>query len=143
MKHFLKILILIFFIGTSVSLHAQGPQWIVYNTGNSGLPSNGIASVSVQSDNTIWIGTSALVKYDWNTWTVYDTSNSGLPYPAAYSIQFDKYNNIWLNTIFKGIAKFDGDQNWVVYDTNNSPLHIILWDLNVEDTTVWICTTTK
>ena len=81
-----KILILltitILFIGHTLPIKAQvkSTEWIVYDTLNSGLPSNVINSIAIDSNGIKWIGTNkGLVKYNGIIWTVYNTSNSGLP----------------------------------------------------------------
>jgi len=115
------LLILVFLI-SSLPLFAQGPQWIVYNTGNSGLPSNDIFSLAVDHNNFIWIATSAgLAKYKNSIWTVYNTSNSNIPSNNISGISFDLLNNVWISTIDSGAAMFDGT-NWTVYDTSNSDI---------------------
>ena len=124
MKYILKILILIFFISTSFSLHAQAPQWIVYNTGNSGLPGNSITDIVIDSNNIKWIGVgnSGLVKFDGNNWTVYDTLNSGIHSNNIFSVAIDKHNNIWaasVNSSPGGVSKFDG-MKWTNFTPNNS-----------------------
>ena len=73
------ILIATFSLLSYLSLHAQGPQWIVYNTGNSGLPGNTVYSIAFEG-NVKWFGTDrGLARFENNQWTVYDTSNSKIP----------------------------------------------------------------
>src|SRR5690606_39435653 len=69
-------LILLLFI-FSLPIYGQSPQWIVFNTGNSGLPSNNISYIAVDHNNFVWIATpSGLVKFKNSVWSVYNTSRS-------------------------------------------------------------------
>ena len=116
------MILTILFLLSSLPLCAQGPQWIVYNTGNSGLPSNYISYIAVDHNNFVWIATpSGLVKFKNSIWSVYNTSNSGIPSNNVSGISFDSLNNVWISTIDSGAAMFDGT-NWNVYDTSNSKI---------------------
>jgi ligand-binding sensor domain-containing protein len=124
-------------------LKAQ-PQWVIYNTSNSGLPSNEVNGIAFDSSNIKWITTSnGLVKYNGNTWIVYDTTNSGLTGNFVWQIAID-YNNIkWFNIFQKGLMKYDGF-NWIFYDTvlNNNALTSIR-DISVDNyNNKWIATST-
>ncbi|RPI13088.1 MAG: hypothetical protein EHM58_19165 [Ignavibacteriae bacterium] len=68
------------FIFSCLVIYSQNPQWIVYTTTNSGLPSNNIFPIAIDTNNIKWIGTSqGLAKFDGANWIVFDTSNSPLP----------------------------------------------------------------
>lgn len=139
MRKFILILFLLSYKGLS----AQAPQWIVYNTGNSGLPTNSIRCIHIDKDNVKWIGTgSGVVKYDDNIWQVYDTNNSPLPYNSILCITSNPLNDdIWIGSSQNGLAKFDGN-NWVVYDTSNSPLPSgSIFDIELDTSgNTWIAT---
>ena len=102
-------------------------DWTIYNTGNSGIPSNSIKTLEIDNQNNLWVGTFSfgLVKFDSQNWTVFNPHNSGLPNNSINCITVNKNNDVWIGTS-GGLAKFDG-QNWTVYDTMNSPLpyHVI------------------
>jgi len=52
----------------------------LYNTANSGLPSNVIYSLAVDGQSSLWIGTdNGLARFDGEDWWIYTTDNSGLP----------------------------------------------------------------
>ena len=53
-------------------LFAQNPEWVVYNTSNSGLPDNFVRSIAVDPQGNKWIGTygGGLAKFDGVNWTV-------------------------------------------------------------------------
>jgi hypothetical protein len=102
---------------------SQTQEWIVYNTSNSGLPSDDVRAIAIDGQGNKWIGTygGGLAKFDGVNWTVYNTSNSGLPDNDVYAIAIDGEENKWIGTWGGGLAKFDG-VNWTVYNTSNSGL---------------------
>ena len=103
----------------SFKIHTQN-QWVIYSPGNSGLPSNMVGSILIDSNNVKWITTSSgLAKFNGNNWFVYDTTNSGLPANACGKIIKDKQNNIWITVSSKGVVKYDGF-NWIVYNYENT-----------------------
>ena len=103
---------------------AQNPEWVVYDTSNSDLPSNYVNSIAIDSSGTKWIGTNdGVASFDGTNWTVYNTSNSDLPYNSVESIAIDTNGNIWFGNwgSGSGLTSFDGTY-WTVYDTSNSDL---------------------
>ncbi len=99
----------------------DGVNWTVYNTSNSGLPSNDVLAIAIDGQRNKWIGTDrGLAKFDGARWTVYNTSNSGLPSNDVLAIAIDGQRNKWIGTD-RGLAKFDGAR-WTVYKTSNSGL---------------------
>jgi len=101
----------------------DGTNWTVYNTSNSGLPTNYVWSIAIDASGNKWIGTygGGLAKFDGTKWTVYNTSNSGLPSNYVWSIAIDASGNKWIGTYGGGLAKFDGAK-WTVYNASNSGL---------------------
>lgn len=96
------------------------PQWVHYTTSNSGLPSNSVLAILVDSNNVKWITTyNGFVRLKGNTWTVYDTTNSGIPTNLCASVMQDRQNNIWMIIPDKGVVKFDGI-NWTFYNDENT-----------------------
>jgi len=97
------------------------PNWIVYNSFNSGLPDTPITCVAFDHNNNVWIGTwNGLVKFDGNNWTIYNTSNSGLPANEVTCITIDNNSICWIGTI-GGLARYD-ENFWTIYNSTNSPL---------------------
>ncbi|MBL7189708.1 MAG: hypothetical protein ISS70_25540, partial [Phycisphaerae bacterium] len=107
---------------------SQIPEWTAYNTGNSGLPYNGVTAIAIDAQGAVWIGTGrwwahaggGLAKFDGANWTIYKTSNSELPDNDHVSLSIDADGNTWSGTE-NGLSKFDGT-NWTVYQTHNSGL---------------------
>lgn len=96
-KYILTLLIIFNLQSLIFNPHAQ--TWQVYTTSNSGLPSNGIASIAFDTNNVKWIGTdNGLAKFDGINWTVYDTSNSQILRYNIVSLAIDMFNVLWLGT---------------------------------------------
>ena len=103
-------------------LYSQSESWEWYNTSNSGLPSDNLTALAVDSSNNIWIGTEehGVTKYDGVDWFTYNTSNSGLPSNNINSVLADQSGNLWIGTN-NGLAKLNGNI-WEVYNSQNSGL---------------------
>ena len=101
----------------------QSPEWMLYNTDNSGLPSNLLTpALTFDTKGNLWIGTwdGGLAKFDGGNWMVYNTDNSGLPHDEVVSLACDARGNLWIGT-GDGLAKYNG-KSWTVYKTDNSGL---------------------
>nr|HMT30362.1 hypothetical protein [Bacteroidia bacterium] len=96
----------------------NGSSWTVYNSGNSGLPSDSINCTIILNQTDAWIATKAgAVLKAGNNWTVYNTSNSGLPSNNITAIiEYGGFTYFGTNN---GLARFDGI-NWTVFNTSNS-----------------------
>jgi len=114
----------------------DGLNWTVYDTLNSGLPTEDISCITIDNSDTKWIGTygGGLVKYDDENWIIYDITNSGIPSNNVSSICIDDSGNKWIGTgtgglydmggLYdngNGLAKFN-DTDWIVYNSSNSEL---------------------
>jgi len=123
---FIPLFFLFLFNVQFVTFQAQNPQWIVYTTQNSGLPSNEIGNIAIDNNNIKWIGTSnGMAKFNGISWYIYDTNNTPLPADRIYPLCVDRDNNIWVRVTdgynSYGVAKFNG-VNWTIYNTTNSGL---------------------
>lgn len=116
------ILITIFFSSVSLS---QNPQWIIYNTFNSQLPSNEVSHIVVDNYNRKWVSCwgYGVLKIDGENWSIYNTSNSNIPFNYLNAIAVDENSNFWAGSYFGNIrlTKFD-DNTWTNWDTINSPI---------------------
>lgn len=96
----------------------DGTSWIVYDSLNSGLPSNKITSVDFDLNGNMWAGTAlGAVFYDGSTWQVYNSSNTGLNFEYINSVTVNG-SNVWFSTS-QGAVKFDGT-NWTNFSIANS-----------------------
>jgi hypothetical protein len=110
------ILPLFIFLFSISLLEAQNPEWITYNSSNSGLPSNIVRSIAIDGSGNKWIGTDkGFVKFDGTSWTVYKDVIPNLPSNDFGVITIDGSGNKWMSNGGL-IAKFDGN-NWVCYST--------------------------
>jgi ligand-binding sensor domain-containing protein len=110
----------ILFFATLSGFGQSGP-WTLYNTLNSGLPSDAVLAIGQDDNGIMWFATIAgVASFDGTNWTDYTTTNSELPNNYVRDI-FIYGNEKWFGTINSGIVKFD-DTTWTVYDTSNSGL---------------------
>jgi len=117
-----KIFVILILFYSTVSFSQN--QWVIYTTQNSGLPSNMVGSILIDSNNVKWITTdNGFVKLQGNNWTIYDTINSGLPQNYCYGVTKDRKNILWLCTPGKGVLKYDGI-NWTLYNNENTGVPI-------------------
>jgi len=118
---FMKILVMLFVILLSVIGYSQNnPQWIIYDTTNSILPSNTIGDIVVDQLNRKWISfyESGILRIDSTSWTVYNTSNSNIPTNSFSTINMDNEFNFW-GGYGNLLTKFDGT-NWYIYGIPDS-----------------------
>ncbi len=145
MKSLKSILfVALFVLLISVTAKTQ-EQWVIYTTNNSGLPSNIVMEMVIDSTNAKWFATSGgLARFKNNVWTVWDTSNSPLTSNGLWSITQDKENNFWIATRRNGIFKFDGVNSWIRYYYTNTGYNLIeVNKVSVDDNnTVWVCSLT-
>jgi len=101
-------LVVLLVIGSAVAASSHAPEWIVYNTDNSGLPYNYVECLAFDGPGNKWIGTEGggLAKFDGVNWTVYDTDNSGLPHDRVEALAFDEQGNLWIGTRYGGLAVY-------------------------------------
>ena len=67
---------LLLFVLYSSSAYSQNTEWIVYTASNSGLPANGVNSITIDKNGNKWLATNGGVAFfNGEIWTVYNTSN--------------------------------------------------------------------
>lgn len=89
--------------------------WVNYFRESSGLPSDTINAIQIDTSGNLWIATfNGLSKYDGTSWTNYNESNSGLPSNIVYDIEIDNTGRKWLAT-WEDLAVLD-DENWLTYN---------------------------
>jgi len=127
----MKGIVLIFL--ATIIYNTAFAQIIHYTTFNSGLVSNNVSSIGIDSLGNIWIGTwfNGVSKFDGTNWTTYTTAN-GLVSNSVQDISIDAQNNIWFGTA-NGVSVFDGT-TWKSYTTAdglcNNSITAIAFDLN-------------
>lgn len=109
--------------------------WKLFNTSNSLIPYNMSRSVDIDSNGIVWYCTDeGIVKIDNEIWTVLTAQNSPLPSnkygkTITTGLTIDKQNRIWVKSFGK-VMMYDGN-NWIKYDTINSPLKSVQ-DISVD-----------
>jgi len=118
----------------------DGTNWTMYNTTNSGIPSDSAICADFDLSGNAWIGTKAGAVYkSGSTFTVYNTSNSGLPSNVVTTIHVNG-TTTWFGT-YQGLTSFNGS-TWTVFNTSNSGLvndSITAFDIDVNGV-LWIGT---
>ncbi len=91
--------------------NAFGGPWTNFNVSNSLLPSNGLTSVVINQDQTVFIGSeqNGLIIYFGNNWFNFDVINSGLPDSHLLSLAVENNNTLWLGTYNQGLVKMVGN----------------------------------
>lgn len=104
-------------------LHAQ--QWTVYNTINSGIPSNNIRAIAIDNDGDAWIGcTSGIAELNGTVWTTYGSYAGGYQLDA---LAFDSNNELWIapdQGLVGGTLCHFNDSCFTQWDSISQPFHI-------------------
>jgi ligand-binding sensor domain-containing protein len=118
----------------------DGLYWTNYSNSNSKLLSNNVNVVEFSENGLVWIGTQAnLVKYDNGSFTSYVYNSAEVSSFWINDIVFDIEGNLWLGTNTSGIIKFDGKDNFEVYQkpSNNLISNSIISIAIEADNTKW------
>jgi len=99
-------------VGTNSGLASYDPgsdEWVVYSTGNSGLPDNTVYSLLQSADGAIWVGTKAggLARYypAEDEWVVYSADTSGIPGDTVNALLQSEDGAIWVGTEKGGLSR--------------------------------------
>jgi len=116
-----------------VAALSEAPEWVVFNTENSGLANNAVGSVALDAHGVVWIGHSyphfhtaaveggrGLSRFDGTDWTVLTTETSGMPQDHVLDVAFDSHGIRWAATP-DGLVGHDGAV-WTLYNSENSAL---------------------
>jgi ligand-binding sensor domain-containing protein len=117
----------------------DGSTFTSYNTSNSCLPTNSIASIAFDSQNNMWLGTSTgLVKFNNNECSSF---NAPKPDNSLFRIKADKNDTIWCGTISGNLLCFDGTK-FTTIELSNAPLKDnYIWDILIDDdNSAWVAT---
>jgi ligand-binding sensor domain-containing protein len=103
----------------SARTHLAG-NWIVYTAAGSGIPSDMVSDVAVQSVSNVYLATpKGLAHYDDGTWTTYDTANSGIVSENLTVVVIDGDGVKWIGSQNEGASRFDGAEFINYIDTNS------------------------
>ena len=109
-----------------------------YHRTNSGMTSNQVRALKMDSNGVLWIGTlDGLIKYDGVSWQTWRMGQAGFPHDEVNAIEEDANGGIWVGTN-DGLAKENGG-TWTVYNSQNSALvsNLVL-DLLAYGSDLWI-----
>ncbi|HRH37928.1 MAG TPA: two-component regulator propeller domain-containing protein, partial [Flavobacteriales bacterium] len=68
-----------------------------YNRSNSGLPSNVVNAVALNSNGDLWAATEmGIARFDGSTWQTYRTDNSPLPEASVTDVAVGPNNEVWM-----------------------------------------------
>ena len=97
--------------------------WQDYNTSNSGIPTNSLTDVFVDSRGIIWVGTQddGLVEYNNGYWINYRESNSNIPNHTINSIVEGPLGFIWVGTN-NGLWQVLPSITYYIFNSRNSDL---------------------
>jgi hypothetical protein len=100
----------------------DGESWATFDV-SSGLPTNWITALAVDSHGRAWAGfyEHGLGVYDHGEWRFFTSENSGLSVNTIHHIAFDEQDRAWMSTDRGGVNIFDGT-DWIVLNTENSGL---------------------
>jgi ligand-binding sensor domain-containing protein len=109
----------------------DGKTFEIFNTANSGLPTDNVLGVAVDENDVVWVATGSpddtsnqdeggLASFDGTTWRTFSISNSPLPNNYVRSVASDNHGTIWIGTN-RGLAKYSHDQ-WQVFHHSDSGL---------------------
>jgi ligand-binding sensor domain-containing protein len=113
-------------IGTTKGIVKYFPatnQTIFYTEENDGLPDNYITSIQETSKGQLWVSTyyHGVARKDSLGWKDYTVYNSSFPSEFAKDI-FAKNDSLYVATLYGGIARYQGNNNWVIWNKFNSGL---------------------
>jgi hypothetical protein len=100
--------------------------WNIFNTSNSGIPSNNIVKIVADKQGNKWIATDdGVVKYDGTSWIVY-RPNNGVFSNVITALAIEDNGILWASSQ-AGIQRFDGN-TWTRFYSVNSPLPFSDWN---------------
>jgi ligand-binding sensor domain-containing protein len=105
---------------TSGVAHRKAGNWTVYDTSNSGLPSNNVHAISEDLGGGMWLGTGAgLVHFQDDSWQTQLIPNLEAEGQAIFSVAASSDKSTWIGTYQNGLYRLkDGVVTSI--DTNQS-----------------------
>lgn len=138
MKICLPLLLLLF----PCYISCQNPEWVVFNSTNSGLGDNDVRSLSIDNNGVKWIGTvnDAVFTFDGAAWNHFNSANSYVFDDYILCISTDVQNNKWIGTRSGGMSEYDNSQ-WFFWDETHSDIpDDKVYDVQFEGSIKWVAT---
>lgn len=84
-----------------IAFHRSAGQFILFDSGNSGLPNDMVDRIDARQPGVIWAATEwgGLARFDGSTWTVYDTTNSPLTSNTITDVATDALGHVWVSAV--------------------------------------------
>ncbi|MGV7108156.1 T9SS type A sorting domain-containing protein [Flavobacterium sp. U410] len=118
----MKKLYLLILVLVSIMSFGQTYDYTIYDTSNSGIASNYVGDVKIDSNGLLWISSySGVSTFDGTTWTIYNTSNSGIASNAISEVEIDGLGRKWMASGNNGVILLNGT-TWTNYTSTNSGL---------------------
>jgi len=97
--------------------------WVDYKTNNSGITSDNLTCIAVDSHNKIWIGSNndGLISFNGGDFVSYSKSNSAISSNTITCLFVDEADRVWIGTD-AGVNVYDGG-SWRLFNSSNSILH--------------------
>lgn len=129
-------------IKTNVYLTLQDTTiWADYKISNSGIPTNNLTCLEIDSKQKIWMGTASngVAAFDRKTWSYFNKSNSQLPSNNIKCIETDELGNVWIGTD-NGLVKYNESGIQVYTITNSNLPNNTIQDIASFGNVVWVAT---
>jgi len=112
----------------------QPGTWIIFNTKNSGLPSDEVLSLVQDSNGNFWFGTDkGLARYDGHSWTTFDAKSLGLSDERVISLATSNNGAVFAGTL-AGASTWNGT-TWTPIDhAGDKPV----FALTISGDSLWI-----
>lgn len=128
--------------GGSVSKF-DGTTVTQYTSETSGLQSNWVTSIAVDSNDVVYAGCTfvGVSSFDGTTWTNYNAAATGITSIGYVQAMHHDGRNLWVGSDGAGLVQFDG-KNWKVFNKSNSniPAENVTSIAHAKDGTIWIAT---
>jgi len=117
----------------------DGENWTVFNTLNSGLPSNFVNGVAAAPDDSVWFTTSAgLASYHNGLWGAYTGGESTVMNNNICSVAVDNLGRTFYGTYFGQVGYFDGARWKELYNPGTTCCDEVYDIAFGPDGTVWL-----
>ncbi len=96
----------------------DGTNWTVHNESNSGIVSENVTDVVVDTNDVIWASGhntyywpyyGGVSRFDGSTWTNFTPDNSPLPHLQVEKLDMDSRGNLWISPMSEGVAIYNED----------------------------------
>ncbi|MCK4403480.1 MAG: hypothetical protein KAW02_00190 [candidate division Zixibacteria bacterium] len=118
-----------FWVGTAGKGISAYDNYIWQNYLIDGPPANLFLDMEIDETGKLWCAQEryGVSSFDGVGWTSL-SSIPEMPKKQIRAVEKDNHNNLWFSSWGRGVVKYDGDQTWIRYAEENSPLKSALLD---------------